>query len=192
LQTDRVDLLQIHNFTDVVYREVVMRPGGAIEFLLEARNEGLARFIGITGHGILTPKMHMQSLQRFGFNSVLLPCNYPLMQISRYRKDYAQLMSYCRENQIAVQLIKAAARGLWGDKPRTHSTWYEPLTDKDALRKSIHWVIAQNADGFLVTSGDKDILPHYLEAVADFQASPAAAEMAEMVKEHGMQPLFDQ
>lgn len=192
LQTDRVDLLQIHNFTDVVYREFTMGPEGALEFLIEAQNEGLAGNIGITGHGIQTPKMHMQSLQRFGFNSVLLPCNYLMMQIPHYKNDFNQLISYCRENEIAVQFIKAAARGLWGDKARTHSTWYEPLNDNDAIRKSVHWVMNQEPEGFLITTGDKEVLPQYLAAVADFSNSPSDAEMEKMVTDHAMQPLFNQ
>ena len=192
LQTDRVDLLQFHNFTDVVYREIAMGPGGAVEFLREAQNEGLARFIGITGHGIGAPRMHLQSLQKFRFSSVLLPCNYPMMQISRYKDDFTQLLSYCQENQIACQFIKAAARGLWGDKARTHSTWYEPLENRDAITKSVHWVMSQTTDGFLLTTGDKDVLPQFLAAVSSFRDSPSDSEMEKLAEEQALQPLFNQ
>ena len=191
LQVDRVDLLQMHNLTDVVHREIVMRSGGALEFLIEARDKGLARFIGITGHGILAPKMHLQSLERFDFDSVLLPCNYPLMQLPRYRDDFNQVLSYCREHNIAVQIIKSAARGLWGDKPRNHTTWYEPLNDEEAVKKSVHWVMNQK-DTFLITTGDLQVLPKFLAAAADFQKAPPDDVMAAMVAEQGMQPLFDQ
>ena len=191
LQVDRVDLLQMHNLTDVVHREIVMRSGGALEFLIEARDKGLARFIGITGHGILAPKMHLQSLERFDFDSVLLPCNYPLMQLPRYRDDFNQVLSYCREHNIAVQIIKSAARGLWGDKPRSHTTWYEPLNDEEAVKKSVHWVMNQK-DTFLITTGDLQVLPKFLAAAADFQKAPPDDVMAAMVAEQGMQPLFDQ
>jgi len=191
LQVDRVDLLQMHNLTDVVHREIVMRSGGALEFLIEARDKGLARFIGITGHGILAPKMHLQSLERFDFDSVLLPCNYPLMQLPRYRDDFNQVLSYCREHNIAVQIIKSAARGLWGDKPRSHTTWYEPLNDEEAVKKSVHWVMNQK-DTFLITTGDLQVLPKFLAAAADFQKAPPDDAMAAMMAEQGMQPLFDQ
>ena len=191
LQVDRVDLLQMHNLTDVVHREIVMRSGGALEFLIEARDKGLARFIGITGHGILAPKMHLQSLERFDFDSVLLPCNYPLMQLPRYRDDFNQVLSYCREHNIAVQTIKSAARGLWGDKPRNHTTWYEPLNDEEAVKKSVHWVMDQTGI-FLITTGDLQVLPKFLAAAADFQKAPPDDVMAAMVAEQGMQPLFDQ
>jgi aryl-alcohol dehydrogenase-like predicted oxidoreductase len=191
LQVDRVDLLQMHNLTDVVHREIAMGPGGALELLTEARDTGLARFIGITGHGILAPKMHLQSLARFEFDTVLLPCNYPLMKDSRYCADFNQLIAYCREHHIAVQTIKSAARGLWGDKPRRHNTWYEPLADEDAIAKAVQWVMGQTGL-FLITTGDMQVLPKFLAAAADFQKVPPEEKMQAMVAEQGMQPIFDQ
>jgi len=191
LQVDRVDLLQMHNLTDVVQREIAMRPGGALDFLVEARDKGLARFIGITGHGILAPKMHLQSLARFDFDTVLLPCNYLLMQNPNYCADFNQLISFCGEHNIAVQAIKAPARGLWGDKPRSHNTWYEPLSDEGAIFKAVQWVMG-NSGLFLISTGDMQVLPKFLAAAADFQKSPSDEAMEAMVAKQGMQPLFDQ
>lgn len=191
LQVDRVDLLQMHNLTDVVRREFALRPGGALDFLVEARDKGLARFIGITGHGILAPKMHLQSLERFDFDTVLLPCNYLLMQNPNFCADFNQLNSYCREHSIAVQTIKSAARGLWGDKPRNHTTWYEPLNNEDAVNKSVQWVMGKT-DAFLITTGDLQVLPKFLAAAAGFQKSPSDEDMEAMVTQQGMQALFDQ
>ena len=191
LQVDRVDLLQLHNLTDVVNREIVMRPAGALEFLVEAREQGLARFIGITGHGSLAPKMHRQSLARCDFDTVLLPCNYLLMQNPKYRADFEDLISHCRVHKVAVQTIKSVARGLWGDKPRSRNTWYEPLNDEDSVNKAVHWVMGQTGV-FLITTGDIRVLPKFLAAVAGFQKAPADDEMADMVSRQGMQPLFDQ
>jgi len=116
LQVDSVDLLQFHNLTDVVEREIIMGPGGALEFLIEARQQGLTKNIGITGHGLHTPKFHLQTLERYAFDTVLLPCNYLLMQDPNYAQDIKELLSYCHEHQIAVQTIKAIARGYWGEK----------------------------------------------------------------------------
>lgn len=191
LQVDRVDLLQMHNLTDVVFREIAMGPHGALEFLVEAREKGLTQSIGITGHGILAPKMHLQSLARFDFDSVLLPCNYPLMQLPHYRADFHQLLSVCRENNIAVQTIKSAARGLWGDKVRSHTTWYEPLNDEESIANSVHWVMGQPGI-FLVTTGDIQVLPKFLKAAAAYQEIPPEETMDDMVARQGMQPLFDQ
>jgi len=191
LQVDRVDLLQMHNLTDVVHREIAMRTGGALDFLVEARDSGLARSIGITGHGILAPKMHLQSLARFDFDTVLLPCNYLLMQNPNYRTDFDQLISYCRQHNIAVQTIKSTARGLWGDKPRSRNTWYEPLSDEGAITKAVQWVMGIS-DIFLITTGDMQVLPKFLAAAAGFQKSPSIEDMEAMVAKQGMQPLFDQ
>lgn len=191
LQVDRVDLLQMHNLTDVVQREIAMRPGGALEFLIEARDKGLARFIGITGHGILAPKMHLQSLARFYFDTVLLPYNYLLLQNPNYCTDFNQLTAYCGEHNIAIQTIKSTARGLWGDKPRSHNTWYEPLNDKESVKNSVHWVM-DRAGIFLITTGDMQVLPKFLASAADFQKSPSDETMEAMVAQQGMQPLFDQ
>jgi aryl-alcohol dehydrogenase-like predicted oxidoreductase len=190
LQVDRVDLLQMHNLTDVVYRETVMGPGGALEFLVEIKEKGLARFIGITGHGILAPKMHLQSLDRFAFDTVLLPCNYLLLQNPDYARDFNNLISYCAERNIAVQTIKSIARGLWGNKPRSHVTWYEPLTDDESISKSVHWVLGR-ADIFLIAVGDIQVLPKFLTAAANYQSPPSDEEMKAVVQREGVLPLFD-
>ncbi|CAB1078523.1 hypothetical protein D1AOALGA4SA_6261 [Olavius algarvensis Delta 1 endosymbiont] len=191
LQVDRVDLLQMHNLTDVVRREFATGPDGALEFMVEARDKGLVRFLGITGHGILAPKMHLQSLTRFNFDTVLLPCNYLCLQNPNYAADFNQLVAYCREHDIAVQTIKSAARGLYGDKLRSHNTWYEPLSNEDAISKSVQWVLGKPGL-FLITTGDMQVLPTILAAAADFQTSPPDEDMELMVAEQGMQPLFDQ
>jgi predicted aldo/keto reductase-like oxidoreductase len=189
LQVDRVDHLQMHNLTDVVQREIALGPGGALEFLVEAREQGLTRFIGVTGHGIPAPKMHRESLERFAFDSVLLPCNYLLMQDSFYRDHFNRLVAYCSEHEIAVQTIKSIARGLWGTKERSHGTWYEPLSDEQSITRAVHWV--QAIEGiFLITVGEMQELPKFLKAAAAYQAPPTDEEMQVVVEGQGMEPLF--
>jgi aryl-alcohol dehydrogenase-like predicted oxidoreductase len=189
LQVDHVDLLQFHNLTDVVEREIVMGPGGALEFLVEAKNEGLTRFIGITGHGFDSPRFHRQTLERFEFDSVLLPCNYLLMQESRYADEFEKLISYCHTHQIAVQTIKSIARGYWGDKNWTRSTWYEPLSDEGAIDKCVHWVLGIPGI-FLNTVGDVKELPKVLKAADNFKQRPTVEEMNAIVDKMNMQMLF--
>jgi aryl-alcohol dehydrogenase-like predicted oxidoreductase len=190
LQVDSVDLLQFHNMTDVVEREIIMGPGGALEFLVEARNKGLTRFIGITGHGLDSPRFHRQTLERFAFDSVLLPCNYLLMQDPKYANDFEQLVSYCHANQIAVQTIKSIARGYWGDKKWSHSTWYEPLSDEAAIAKCVHWVFGI-PNIFLNTVGDVQELPKVLKASDGFEKRPTEEEMNAVVEKMNMQTLFN-
>lgn len=189
LQVDRVDLLQMHNLTDVVYRETAMGPGGALEFLVEIKEKGLARFIGVTGHGILAPKMHLESLDRFAFDSVLLPCNYLLMQNPDYARHFDNLISYCDDRNIAVQTIKSIARGYWGNKPRSHVTWYEPLADEESIIKSVHWVLGR-AGIFLITIGDMQELPKFLAAAASYQSPPPDEQMKGVVKKQGIEAIF--
>lgn len=189
LQTDHVDLLQFHNLTDVARREIIMGPGGALEFLTEAKAEGLTRFIGITGHGILAPKMHLESLDRFDFDTVLLPLNYPLLKSTRYAADFNDLLSCCRERDIPVQTIKSIARGLWGDRQREQITWYRPLADDAAIEKAVHWILGK--DGvFLNSIGEMQLLPKVLAAAAGYETPPTDDEMEEIVKTQGMEPLF--
>jgi aryl-alcohol dehydrogenase-like predicted oxidoreductase len=189
LQVESVDLLQLHNLTDVARRELIMKPGGALDFLIEARERGLTRFLGITGHGLEAPKLHLQSLERFAFDAVLLPCNFLLMQNPVYAAAFRQLLTVCWERNIAVQTIKSIARGLWAAKERTHVTWYEPLSDPEAIRRSVHWVMAQG-NLFLNTVGDIQELPKFLEAVAFYDGPPSDEQMLRVVHEQEMQPLF--
>ena len=190
LQVDSVDLLQFHNLTDVVEREIIMGPGGALEFVIEAKEKGLTRYIGITGHGLDTPRFHMQTLERFAFDSVLLPCNYLLMQDPVFSAEFQNLLSYCGEHQIAVQTIKSIARGYWGNKKRSHSTWYEPLSDEEAITKNVHWVLGLPGI-FLNTVGDLQELPKVLKAASSFEQPPSDEDMNSLVGKMKMQTLFN-
>ncbi|MGD8264499.1 MAG: aldo/keto reductase [Desulfobacterales bacterium] len=190
LQVDSVDLLQFHNLTDVVEREIILGPGGAIEFLIEAKEKGLTKYIGITGHGLDTPRFHMQTLERFAFDSVLLPCNYLLMRDPNYAGAFQNLLSYCQERQIAVQTIKSIARGYWGNKKWSRSTWYEPLTDDGAITKNVHWVMGIPGI-FLNTVGDLRELPKVLKAADMYEERPSDEEMNKLAEEMEMQMLFN-
>ena len=190
LQVDSVDLLQFHNLTDVVEREIILGPGGAIEFLIEAKEKGLTKYIGITGHGLDTPRFHMQTLERFAFDSVLLPCNYLLMQDPNYANDFQTILSYCQKRQIAVQTIKAIAKGYWGNKKWSRSTWYEPLSNEEAITKSVHWVLGIPGI-FLNTVGDLRELPKVLKAADMYEKRPSDNEMNKMVEQMEMQTLFN-
>ena len=133
LQVDQLDLIQLHNLVHPDDWDVAMGPGGALEAIVEARAEGLVRFLGVTGHGLTVAAMHRRSLEQFDFDSVLLPYNYVLMQNAKYAGDFEQLMALCRERNVAVQTIKAITRGPWGSMERTSNTWYQPLTNQEDI-----------------------------------------------------------
>jgi len=189
LQVEQVDLLQLHNLVDPQEWEVAMGPGGALEAALEAKAQGLIRFIGVTGHGLAIPSMHLRSLERFAFDSVLLPYNYMMMQNPQYVADCEALLQVCRERQVAVQTIKALARGPWEDKPHTRNTWYEPLEDRVAIDSAVHWVLSRPGI-FLNTTGDMHLLPRVLDAASRFQKAPSEATMRATADELGLEPLF--
>ena len=131
LGVDRVDLLQLHNLVDPEEWQVAMGPGGALEAAVAARDEGLVRFIGVTGHGTRAAEMHLRSLERYAFDSVLLPWNFAMLQDAKYRADFEALLERCRQNGVAVQTIKSVARRRWTDDAGPRFSWYEPLRDSE-------------------------------------------------------------
>ncbi len=189
LRVDRVDLLQLHNLVDPQEWEVAMGPGGALEAAIEAREQGLVRFLGVTGHGVTVAAMHKRSLERFDFDSVLLPYNYVMMQNPQYAADFEALMALCQARNVAVQTIKSITRAPWGDKPHTAATWYEPLQDQADIDKAVHWVLGRPGI-FLNTVGDISVLPKVLDAADRFQVPPSDEEMRELMEKLAMEPLF--
>jgi aryl-alcohol dehydrogenase-like predicted oxidoreductase len=189
LQVDHVDLLQLHNLTDPVDWETAMGPGGALEAAIEARAQRLTRFIGVTGHGTIAPSIHRRSLERFPFDSVLLPYNFVMMQNPAYAGDFEVLVSLCQERGVAIQTIKGITAGPWNEKPRTRATWYEPLEDQADVDLAVHWVLGRPGF-FLNTVGDVDVLPRVLDAASRFETRPSDDEMQSMVTREQMTPLF--
>ncbi|MBN1877634.1 MAG: aldo/keto reductase [Anaerolineae bacterium] len=189
LQVDYVDLWQMHNLIQPEDWDVAMGPGGALEAFVEAREKGLVRFLGVTGHGVGAPKIHMKSLGRFDFNSVLLPYNYVMAQNPRYIADFDALVALCKERKVAVQTIKSICQRPWNDDPHTRATWYKPLEDQEAVDKAVHWVLG-NDYVFLNTVGDIHVLPKVLEAATRAGARPSDEVMDAMVAGLGMEPLF--
>ena len=153
LKVDSVDLIQLHSLAHPDDWDRAMGPGGALEALVEAKEQGLVRAIGVTGHGWTIAAMHRRSLARFDFDSVLLPYNYFMDQSPRYREAFEEVAAICRERNVAVQTIKGIARGAWGAADRTHATWYQPLERQEDIDRAVHWVLGRPGI-FLNTAGD--------------------------------------
>jgi aryl-alcohol dehydrogenase-like predicted oxidoreductase len=189
LGVDSVDLIQLHNLVDVIEWEFALREDGALEAAVEARDEGLVRFIGVTGHGLTVPTMHRRSLERFPFDSVLLPYNFRQLQDEHYAREFEALAAVCAERGVAMQTIKAIALAPWDGRPQTASTWYEPLTDPADIELAVHWVLGR--DGlFLNTVGDVKLLPHVLAAAERLGERPADEAMHALVQRRSVTPLF--
>ena len=189
LRVGEVDLIQLHYLVGEDEWQVAMGPGGALEYVLEARDQGLVKFIGVTGHDVAIAGMHRKSLDRFDFDSVLLPYNYPMMQNAHYRAGFEEVLRICKARNCAVQTIKGITRRPYAGDQRSHATWYEPLTDPDSIDKAVHWVLG-NEDVFLNTVGDITVLPLVLDAAERYEARSPESVMQQMVAEWEMAPLF--
>lgn len=190
LQVKNVDLIQLHNLTDQQGWDTALGPNGALKACIEARDAGLVRFIGVTGHGTQVARMHAAALDRFDFDSVLLPYNYPMMQNPQYAADFEALVAKCQARGVAIQTIKSITRGPWEEHAEhTAATWYEPLTDQQDVDTAVHWVLGRPGI-FLNTAGDIHVLPRVLDAASRFQQRPTDQEMAKMARDERMAPLF--
>lgn len=194
LNVDCLDLIQFHNLTDEPGWETAMGPGGALEAALDARSEGLVRFIGVTGHGTRVAEMHLRSLERFEFDSVLLPYNYMLMQSPEYASDVERLMELCASRGTAVQTIKSVARRRWlEDDTQRRFSWYEPVKEPEALSRVVRWVLSKPGI-FLNTSSDATLLPSILKAASEFEEDTNRADLEVAlqtdISQLEMKPIF--
>lgn len=189
LRTDHLDLIQLHAVIEDEEMEQALGKQGALEAAIEARAEGIVRFIGITSHTLHAPVIHLNALKRFEFDSVLLPWNYMLMQNAQYRADFEALEKVCREKNVAMQMIKTAQRRPYLEGERSHDTWYKPFETPETIRLAIQWALGQPGK-FVNTPGDIHILPMVLEAASKFEGKPSDAEMEAMLKEQAAEPLW--
>lgn len=191
LGVDSVDLIQLHNLVEADEWEQAHGPGGAVEGLSRARDEGLVRHIGVTGHGLRIPAMHYAALERFDYASVLFPYNYPLLADPGYRRDVEALIERCAERDVALQTIKSIARRRWpegSNGPRR--SWYQPLDDEDAIRRAVHYVLGRPGL-FLLSTSDYHRLPAVLESASQPGPVPSDDEMEVDARRLGITPLFD-
>ena len=143
----------------------------------------------MTGHGWTIAAMHMRSLARFDFDSVLLPFNFFMARNERYRRSFEEVLAICRARHVAVQVIKSIARGPWATADRTHTTWYQPLEAQADIDRAVHWILGL-PDVFISTVGDLALLPRVLDAANRFERRPADPEMAAMLGSTRMTSLF--
>jgi len=189
LGVDHVDLWQLHSLADPIEWDTALSPGGAIEAAVEARELGLVRWIGITGHGTQIAAGIRRSLGRFDFDSVLLPCNYLTMRLPYYSENFEAVVDICSRRQVAVQTIKSIALRPWLGRPRTNSTWYEPLQEGADIDLAVWWVLARPGL-FLNSVGDVELLPKVLDAATRFEQRPSDADMQALAERVQQEPIF--
>ncbi len=189
LGVGHVDLWQLHNLADPIEWDTALSPGGAIEAAVEAREQGLVRWIGVTGHGSQIAANHRRSLARFDFDSVLLPYNYLTMQLPYYAENFEALVATCSERDVAVQTIKSIALRPWLGRERTRTTWYEPLQDQGDIDLAVWWALGR-PEVFLNSVGDVNLLPRFLDAASRFERRPSDEEMTALIGRAQPEPLF--
>jgi aryl-alcohol dehydrogenase-like predicted oxidoreductase len=186
---ERVDLIQLHSLADPIEWDTALSPKGALEACVEAREQGLVKFIGVTGHGSQIAATHLRSLERFDFDSVLLPYSYIMMQDSHYAAAFERVAAVCAERNAAVLTIKSIARRPWWGHQRTRATWYEPFQDQEEIDAAVHWVLAR-PEIFVASVGDIHLMPKVLDAASRFVSAPSDETMDEQRTRLEMLPLF--
>ncbi|GCE05933.1 aldo/keto reductase [Dictyobacter aurantiacus] len=189
MKVDYVDLWQFHNLADPIEWDIALSPGGVIDAAIEAKKQGLVRAIGVTGHGLQIAATHRRSLERFDFDSVLLPCNYVTLQNPYYAENFNALVETCKQRNVAVQTIKSIAYKPWLGEEHKRNTWYAPLENQEDIDRAVGWVLGHEGI-FLNTVGDIHLLPKVLDAASRFEKATPDSEMEKMVAGLGMQPLF--
>ena len=190
MQVEQIDLIQMHNLTQADQWETAMGPGGAMEALLEAKEQGLVRFLGVTGHGTYAPAMHMQSLEAYPFDSILVPYNFSMMQQPQYAHDFDALYEICQARGVAMQTIKVIAARRWqdGDEEKRFS-WYRPITEAPAMKRAIDYVLGRE-NLFINPSSDATLLEPALHCIAEPRAEIDLELLAQDAERLGIEPLF--
>jgi predicted aldo/keto reductase-like oxidoreductase len=189
LRVDRFDLFQLHAVATMEDLEACFAPGGSLEAIVQARDEGLTDYLGITSHGLEAPKVLIEALNRFDFDSLLFTLNFQMWADEDYRRDVSKLLQIADERDIGTMVIKTWAQGPWGDqKPRYH-TWYEPFDDSQMIEQALRFNLSQPITG-VISAGDARLLPMILDAAARFQPMDDAEQAALLATAGDYEPLF--
>jgi aryl-alcohol dehydrogenase-like predicted oxidoreductase len=190
MQVAQIDLIQMHNLVQPDQWEEAMGPGGALEALVEAKEQGLVRFIGVTGHGTYAPSMHVRSLQAYDFDSILVPYNYSMMNDPQYAADFEALYALCQERQVAMQTIKSIALRRWrDDDPEKHFSWYRPIREPEPLKRAVDFVLHREGL-FLNTTSDASLLDAVFAAAREAVDAPDPVALDADAVSLGVEPLF--
>ncbi len=139
LQIDHLDLYQAHGVTSL---EELDRRDEAFQVILEARDQGLTRFVGITGHDLGTPKAQQAAVERYDLDTVMFPLNAHLWANPTYRADAESLLETCAQRDVGVMIIKATAWRPWGDRKPDALSWYEPHRTPEGIQNSVNFALS--------------------------------------------------
>ena len=180
------DLFQLHSVGTMDQLELATASGGSLETLVEMREQGLTKWLGITGHGPEVPATILDGLKRFDFDTVMFPLNPAASRDPDYRRVTEALLAECEERDIGVQTIKMIARGGWGDGEKQTNTWYDPHREQEDIDRSLWWVLSQPMHT-APSCGDVNLLPKVLDAAERF--APLSLEQQEDVASSQRPPM---
>jgi aryl-alcohol dehydrogenase-like predicted oxidoreductase len=183
LRTDLIDLYQFHAVTTLEELDQVFAPGGALEAFVQARDEGLVRYLGITGHGVLVPTVQAEALERFPFDTVMFPINPRLYSDQNYRRDAERLLQLCQDRNVGVQVIKSIAKGPWGAKEKIYNPWYEPYDAYAKIEAGVRFALSQPGVTGIASVAEVRLLPLVIRAAEGFKPL-SEAEQAALIEEH--------
>jgi predicted aldo/keto reductase-like oxidoreductase len=189
LRVDHFDLYQLHAVTTMEELDQCFTARGSMEAVLDARQEGLTRYVGITSHGLQAPVVQRAALERFDFDSLLFPLSFRLWANEAYRRDVTTLLQMATERDIGTVVIKTWARGPWGDKERRYHTGYEPYDDAEMIEQALRFNLSQPVTG-VISAGDARLLPMILDAAERFQPMDEAEQAALLATAGEYEPLF--
>jgi aryl-alcohol dehydrogenase-like predicted oxidoreductase len=176
LNVESFDLFQLHSVGTMEALDQVTAPGGAVEALVELRDQGLTRWLGITGHGPEVPRVQLEALRRFDFDTIMFPVSAAMFRDPDYRRDAEALLAEANARNLGIQTIKMIARGGWGDREHDTSTWYDPHREQADIDRALWWVLTQPMHT-APSAGDVNLLPKVLDAAERF--TPLSAAEAE-------------
>jgi len=168
LGVDCFDLFQLHAVTTSEDLAKATDPGGSLEALIQMRDRGLTKFIGITGHGPEAPRLQIKALNSFDFDTIMFPISASIYRNSDYRRDADALIALAHKKNVGIQTIKMIARGGWGDRQPDCTTWYDPHRDQEEIDDALWWVLSQPIHT-APSVGDVELLPKVLDAARRFQ-----------------------
>jgi aryl-alcohol dehydrogenase-like predicted oxidoreductase len=189
LQTETFDLYQCHAITTMEELDSVTMQGGALEAFVEARERGLFKYIGITGHGVNAPQIYLEALRRFDLDSILFPLNFVQMANPEYRKYAEELIAQCKAKDVGTMIIKSITKAPWGERPHTATTWYEPFEEMDEIQRAVNFSLSYEVTG-VCTAGDIRVLPLMLKACENFTRLDDAQREQMIQSAQQYEPLF--
>ncbi len=189
LRVDRFDLFQLHAVATMEELEACFAPGGSLEAIVKARDEGLTKHLGITSHGPHAPAVLIEALNRFDFDSLLFTLNFQMWADEAYRRDASRLMQIAEQRDIGTMVIKTWARGPWGDAERRYHTWYEPFEDAEMVAKALRFNLSQPVTG-VISAGDARLLPMILDAAERFEPMDDVEQAALLATAGEYKPIF--